>query len=104
MIKLSNHTESCSEVDKLAQLIAAYTPHDGGHDLPIPGLRVFKISNIQENPKNVVNQPGLCIVAQGTKRVVLGESIYEYDKSKFVVYSMALPVEAHVIQASRHEP
>lgn len=104
MSKRSNHTEHGSQTDRLAQLIAVYTPHDGGYDLPIPGLRAFKISKIEESPKNIVNQPGICIVAQGTKRVVLGECIYEYDKSKFVVYSMALPVEAHVIQASRHEP
>ncbi len=91
-------------IARLAQLIATYAPHDGCFDLPIPGVRVFRSSAVDAEPINVMSQAGICLVAQGAKRVILGDKIYEYDPSRMVVYSMALPVEARVVEASRREP
>ena len=99
------NTDHLSEIDKLAQLVKAYAPHDGGFDLSIKGVRVFRTSQVDPKPIGVIAQAGLCIIAQGAKRVLLGdEKTYEYDRSRMVVYSMTLPVEARVLQASRSEP
>jgi AraC-like DNA-binding protein len=51
-----------------------------------------------------VAQPALCIVAQGAKRVMLGEEVYEYDASRMLVYSVDLPVAGRITRASYSEP
>ncbi len=48
--------------------------------------------------------PCLSIIAQGAKTVIVGEKVYEYDASRMLVYSVALPVAAQVTRASRTEP
>jgi AraC-like DNA-binding protein len=46
----------------------------------------------------------LCIVAQGAKTIIVGPDVYEYDASRMIVFSVALPVAAQVTQASHAEP
>jgi AraC-like DNA-binding protein len=46
----------------------------------------------------------LCLIAQGAKTVIVGEEVYEYDASRMLVFSVALPVAAQVTQASYSEP
>lgn len=91
-------------ISKLNQLAALYAPHDGLFDLPISGVKVFRSSQPDQHTMNVMSPAGICIVTQGAKRVILGDDIFEYDRSKMIVYAMALPVEAAVIKASRKEP
>jgi hypothetical protein len=40
--------------------------------------------------------PSLCIVAQGAKTVIVGQEVYEYDSSRMIVFSVALPVAAQI--------
>jgi AraC-like DNA-binding protein len=51
-----------------------------------------------------VAQPALCIVAQGSKNVMLGQEVYEYDASRMLVYSVDLPVTGRITRASYSEP
>jgi len=46
----------------------------------------------------------LCIVAQGAKTVIVGREVYEYDASRMIVFSVALPVASQITQASHSEP
>jgi AraC-like DNA-binding protein len=46
----------------------------------------------------------LCIVAQGAKTVIVGQEVYEYDASRMIVFSVALPVASQITQASHPEP
>ena len=46
----------------------------------------------------------LCIVPQGAKTVIVGDEVYEYDASRMIVFSVALPVAAQVTRASQSEP
>jgi AraC-like DNA-binding protein len=46
----------------------------------------------------------LCIVTQGAKTVIVGDEVYEYDASRMIVFSVALPVAAQVTRASQSEP
>jgi hypothetical protein len=46
----------------------------------------------------------LCIIVQGAKSVIVGEEVYEYDTTRMLVFSVALPVAAQVTQASYSEP
>jgi AraC-like DNA-binding protein len=46
----------------------------------------------------------LSILAQGAKTVIVGQDVYQYDPSRMLVYSVALPVAAQVTQASPSHP
>ncbi|MGC2183148.1 MAG: AraC family transcriptional regulator [Terriglobales bacterium] len=89
---------------KLSRLIAAYAPHDGSFELRIPGLHASRFSRINAGCFHALRLPSLCIVAQGAKTVIVGKDVYEYDASRMIVFSVALPVASQITQASRSEP
>jgi len=92
------------DMAKLARCIAAYAPHDGTFELRIPGLCVSRSSRVNTECAHALRLPSLCIIAQGAKTVIVGEQVYEYDASRMLVFSVALPVAAQVTQASYSEP
>ena len=89
---------------KLARLIAAYAPHDGSFDLRIPGAHVSRYSRVNHECVHALSVPSLCIAAQGVKTVIVGDEVFEYDSSRMIVFSVALPVAAQITQASAVEP
>ena len=100
--KLANPNEPVTAM--LARLIAAYAPHDGSFELRIPGLFASRFSRISGECVHALRLPCLSVIAQGAKTVIVGQEVYEYDPSRMLVYSVALPVAAQVTQASHSEP
>jgi AraC-like DNA-binding protein len=88
----------------LARLIAAYAPHDDSFELRIPGLHASRFSHVNTECFHSVRSPSLCIVAQGAKTVIVGQEVYEYDASRMIVFSVALPVASQITKASHSEP
>ncbi len=88
----------------LARLIAAYAPHDGSFELRIPGLHANRFSRTNKECVHALSLPSLCIAAQGAKTVIVGQEVYEYDASRMIVFSVALPVAAQVTKASYSAP
>lgn len=91
-------------LSNLARLIAAYAPHDGSFDLRVPGLHASRFSRVNNECVHALRVSSLCIAAQGAKTVIVGDEVYEYDGSRMIVFSVALPVAAQVTQASQSEP
>ena len=90
---------------ELTRLIAAYAPHDGSFELRIPGLHVSRASRANSECVHALRLPCLSIIARGAKTVIVGEEkVYEYDPTRMLVYSVALPVAAQVTKASYSEP
>ncbi len=89
---------------KLARSIAAYAPHDGSFELRVPGAQANRFSRANKECVHVLRLPSLCIAAQGVKTVIVGNEVYEYDASRMIVFSVALPVAAQVTQASHSAP
>ncbi len=89
---------------KLARLLAAYAPHDGSFELRVPGLHASRFSRVNKECVHALRVSSLCIVAQGAKTVIVGDEVYEYDASRMIVFSVALPVAAQVTHASQSEP
>jgi AraC-like DNA-binding protein len=89
---------------ELARRIAAYAPHDGTFDLRITGLHASRFSRINSECVHALRLPCLSIIAQGAKTVIVGQEVYEYDSSRMLVYSVALPVAAQITQASHSDP
>ncbi len=55
-------------------------------------------------PVGVVYQPMLCIVAQGAKRTLLGDTVVDYHAGQYLVVSVDLPVTGAVVQAHPDAP
>lgn len=89
---------------KLASLLAAHAPHDGGFALPLPGTHAIRFSRPNPTPMRATLKPMLCIVAQGAKVVMLGREMFEYDPQRMLVFSVDLPVTGQVLRASPSEP
>ena len=96
--------DSAKDRAKLAELINRYAPDDGYYDLPLPGVHLLKASSDTMQAARSMTKPGVCIVAQGAKRVIIGDDVFEYDNSRMAVYSTEVPVSAKIIKASQKEP
>ena len=89
-------------LSELGALIARHC-RNGRVEPAIPGMILHRSETVtQTNPG--IYEPRLCVVAQGRKRVILGERLYEYDAAKYLVVSVDLPVVAAVVDASRETP
>jgi AraC-like DNA-binding protein len=92
------------DISKLARLLSAYAPHDGSFELRVPGLHASRFSRANTECFHSLRLPSLCIVAQGAKTTIVADEIYDYDASRMIVFSVALPVASQITQASHSEP
>jgi AraC-like DNA-binding protein len=51
-----------------------------------------------------VVEPSVCVIAQGSKEVLLGESRYQYDPSHYLLATVELPRVSQVLEASKERP
>src|SRR5688572_2926215 len=93
-----------SQLRTLANLLEKHAPADGRFDLPGHGVSAIRLSHKARNVMYAVQRPALCLVAQGAKRVFLGQRVYDYDASHMLIFSVDLPVSGQVIRASLVEP
>jgi AraC-like DNA-binding protein len=95
---------SSNDTAKLSRLIATYAPHDGSFALRIPGVHASRFSRVNKECVHTLRVPSLCIVGQGAKTVIVADAVFEYDASRMIVFSVALPLAAQITQASQAEP
>lgn len=85
---------------RMAALLALHTPADGSFALALPGVHAIRVSRPNADLVHGLQQAALCIVAQGSKTVLLGSEAYTYDPARMLVFSVDLPVAARVDEAS----
>ena len=51
-----------------------------------------------------VSYPALCVVAQGSKEILLGDSLYRYDPAHYLITTAALPIANQITEASKERP
>lgn len=89
--------------DLLAEIRDRIAAHAGPDPrTPVPGLLVSKVET-SENDYSLT-APLLVVMAQGGKRLMLGDRTYEYRAGQCLVVSADLPVTGHFIDASRKNP
>jgi AraC-like DNA-binding protein len=88
--------------EELAERIARAVPADGRVE-PLKGLHLHRVSTPTE-PLHGVSEPSFCVIAQGSKEVLLGESLYRYDAAHYLLVTVELPVVAQVTEASAERP
>ena len=87
----------------LAKSIDRWTGNENRRDTAITGLRLSRWVTPTE-PASYTLKASVCLIAQGVKRVLLGEDTYVYDANHFLITSVDLPVVAQIIEASREKP
>ena len=88
--------------EELAERIARALPEDGAVE-PLKGLLLNRSSTPTE-PLHGVSKPAFCVIAQGSKEVLLGDSRYRYDPAHYLLATVELPVTGQVHEASAERP
>jgi len=77
--------------------------HADGVAQPLPGLHLARSSS-PLGPVHGVFEPSLCVIAQGSKEILLGESRYCYDPFHYLLTTIDLPYTGQVLEASKARP
>ncbi len=70
---------------------------------PLEGLHLYRAS-LPLEPVHSVVKPSFCVIAQGSKEVLLGDSRYRYDPSHYLIATVELPRVSQVLEASQERP
>ncbi|WP_331344794.1 AraC family transcriptional regulator [Cellvibrio sp. UBA7661] len=66
-------------------------------------MQLFR-SNQPTEITHALYEPSVCIIAQGQKQARLGEELYSYNPSTYLVAAVDLPVRGQVIEATPEQP
>lgn len=94
------HSEALAE---LASRLERLTREDGVHATALERVGFVRISHPGEC-FYAIHQPALCILAQGAKRLMLADEVYEYEASHHLVVSVDLPITGQVTRATPQAP
>jgi AraC-like DNA-binding protein len=101
--KVFENNNMGTALEALGKGIARWT--DKGDQLvtAIPGLSLFQ-RNEPTQPESRMYEPRICLIAQGAKRVLLGDDTYVYGERHFLITSVNLPTVVQITKASREKP
>ena len=88
---------------ELGSIIARFADSDGPHQTAIEGLRFHRWSQPTAASCNVCG-PTLSFVAQGAKRVTLGDERHDYDDDHYLLVSFDLPIVSEIRRATPDTP
>ncbi|HCG8039197.1 TPA: AraC family transcriptional regulator [Vibrio parahaemolyticus] len=87
----------------LAEQIQKWTGDATQFDTEIPGLKLSRWTTPTQ-PTSYSHNPSICLIAQGKKRVLLGEDSFTYDTNHFLISSVNLPLTANIVEATEEAP
>jgi AraC-like DNA-binding protein len=85
---------------ELRGLISAHARAD--LQTPIEGLFISRVETTA--PDYSLTEPLLVVMAQGGKRLLLGEQVFEYRAGHYLIVTTDLPVTGHFLDASPRVP
>ena len=83
---------------ELAALIDRFGDRYGPHPGWLPGLTLSRASRVTE-PLSDISRPVLALIAQGAKRTVLSDRVYDYRAGQYLIATVDLPLSAQVTEA-----
>jgi len=90
--------------EALAALIERFTPDEGAHETCCgPRIGLYRVHQPSE-PMYAVHEPAFCVLAQGRKRVLVGDTEHFYDSRHFFLAAVDVPVAGQVVEASPEAP
>jgi AraC-like DNA-binding protein len=87
----------------LAHAVDSFAQSDGDYTTAVPALTLHRRSAPTE-PLHCIYSLGLGVIAQGSKQVLLGDEVIDYDPGQSMLTTIDLPVVSHVTQASVRKP
>ena len=84
-------------VERITQVV-----REDGRLEPLPGLFFNRSSTLKR--LHSVSEPCFCVVAEGSKEILLGDERYQYDPAHYLLFTAELPVVSQVIEASPERP
>lgn len=102
-MKTSERRKRNVALEALGDSIARLTEQEELHTTAISGLSLFRRTASTE-PMTGMYQPSICLIAQGSKRVKLGDDILIYDPRHYLITSVHLPTVVQIIEASPEKP
>lgn len=93
-------------MDRIAELSALIHRHVVGTGIcstAMPHVSLIR-ADAPSTPTPAVYEASLCIIAQGSKRVSIGEYSVVYDAAHYLLVSVDLPLVGHVLDASPERP
>src|SRR5437763_7498571 len=91
-----------ADLDELAERIARATPHEGTVEVQ-PGLHFRRCSRPTERLYSFT-KPSFCVIAQGSKELVVGDDHFRYDPAHYMISTVELPMIGQVVEASPERP
>jgi AraC-like DNA-binding protein len=88
--------------EELVERIGRAVPDDGFKQV-LPGLYLIRASS-PTPPKYAISSPAFCVIAQGSKEMVLGDTTYRYDPAHYLLSTVELPTLGQVVEASPQKP
>ena len=83
-------------------LLREILPGDGNTSVS-ESIEVFRRADANE-VHHGVSSLALCMIAEGAKRVLLGDQSYLYDKDHYFISSLQLPTASYVMTATADKP
>ncbi|MBD2435286.1 AraC family transcriptional regulator [Nostoc sp. FACHB-110] len=88
--------------DELTERISQAIRHDGAIE-PLKGLQFNRASSPSECVHGIA-VPAFCMIAQGSKEVLLGKERYQYDPMHYLLATVELPIVSQILTASKAQP
>jgi len=88
--------------EELVDCLAQAMLEDGASE-PMPGLHLQRNSSPMVSIHGL-DGPGLCVIAQGSKEVLVGDDRFRYDPAHYLLVTVGLPVVSWVLEASKDRP
>ncbi len=88
--------------EELTERILRAVPEDGVAQ-PLEGLFLGRASVPLERIPSVT-EASFCVIAQGSKEVLVGGSRYRYDPAHYLIATLALPRISQIMEASPEHP
>jgi len=85
-------------VERLARAI-----HKDGTAEPLAGLMLRRASS-PTGLGHGVSYPSFCVIAQGSKELLLGDNRYRYNPAHYLIATVELPIASRIAEASKERP
>jgi AraC-like DNA-binding protein len=101
--RVAENGEMETAIESLRRSMARWTDKSERVETAVPGLTLYQRAEPTQ-PASAMYEPSVCVVAQGAKRVMLGDDVFVYDQKHFLITSVDLPTVVQIIKASREKP
>jgi len=89
--------------DSMVERVLRLAPRQGANATCVPGLQLYRFDRPNE-PLFSLYEPSVCLIVQGSKRVLIGDRVLNYGPMRHLVVSQDLPMTGQVLEADPMTP